>query len=63
MSADHISFEDRNVSRKENDRIQFDNNNITKILYCQAQVLPKNLYHHVYESESVWSMLDKVQVI
>ena len=58
MSADHISFEDRNVSWKENDRIQFDNHNITKILYC-----PSKLYRHVYESESVWSMLDKGQVI
>ena len=38
MSADHISFEDRNVSWKENDRIQFDNNNITKVLYCPSKL-------------------------
>ena len=64
MSADHISFEDRNVSWKENDRIQFDNNNITKVLYCPSKLcILKINARIVYESESVWSMLDKVQVI
>ena len=38
MSADHISFEDRNVSWKENDKIQFDNNHIAIISYCPSKV-------------------------
>ena len=42
MSADHISFEDRNVSWKENDRIQFDNNHIIRIIYCPSKTVHNN---------------------
>ena len=38
MSADHISFEDRNVSWKENDRIQFDNNHIIRMICCPSKL-------------------------
>ena len=56
MSADHISFEDRNVSWKENDRIQFDNNHITKILYCPLK-LKRRLY---LEIDTIMFMNQKV---
>ena len=55
MSADHISFEDRNVSWKENDRIQFDNNNITKVLYCPSK--KRRFYLKIY---TIMSMNQKV---